>query len=412
MRWLIALFLIICLDLYVFPAFRQAIQPLPAIWKKTLTLAYWAIPLFAIGLFVFEAIVPANNLALASLAFSKAFVVSLYIPKLLSLPLLLIDDLRRLVLWAKEQWKAGQPYDRSRSQFLSTAGILMGGIPFVALLYGMIRNPYRYKVFKAKIPIHDLPPSLEGLRLVQISDIHTGSFTFKEPVKASVDLINSLHPDLVFFTGDLVNDRTSEAVDYIEVFNKIKSKYGTFSVLGNHDYGDYVEWPNSAAKKANQEHMFDVHRQLGWQLLNNEHRIVEVGGEKIAVIGVENFSAKARFPKYGDLTKACKACDPEAVVRILLSHDPSHWEYEVLSDFPDIDLTLSGHTHGMQFGIEVPGWIKWSPIKYIYKQWAGLYQKGNQFLYVNRGLGFIGYPGRVGILPEITLLELSSIKKT
>ena len=245
----------------------------------------------------------------------------------------------------------------------------------------------------------------DGLKIVQISDIHTGSFTRKEPVKGAIDLINQQQADLVFFTGDLVNSVASEVDNFLDVFNQIKSQYGVFSILGNHDYGDYVRWESAEAKHQNFEKLKDTHQHLGWDLMMNEHRIVEVKGEKVAVIGVENYSAHPRFPKYGDLEKAHKGTEV-AVLKLLLSHDPTHWDDEVTRKFEDIAVTFSGHTHGFQFGLEIPGWIQWSPVKYVYKQWAGLYQNGSQYLYVNRGLGFLGYPGRVGILPEITVIEL------
>jgi len=290
---------------------------------------------------------------------------------------------------------------------LSKFALMVGAIPFVSLLYGLIRNPYRYKLYKEKIAIRNLPKALNGLKIVQISDIHSGSFTFKEPVKKAIEIINEQKADLVFFTGDLVNSIAEEMERFVDVFDKIESKYGIFSVKGNHDYGDYHRWSNKEKKRLNTVQFEDIQKRLGWDLLLNEHRVLEINGEKLAIIGVENISSKVHFSKYGDLEKAYNGCE-ECPVKMLLSHDPSHWTAETIKNFKDIDLTLSGHTHGMQFGIEIPGWLKWSPIKYIYKQWAGLYKEGEQYLYVNRGLGFLGYPGRVGILPEITLLELET----
>ncbi|MDX1939764.1 MAG: metallophosphoesterase, partial [Saprospiraceae bacterium] len=194
--------------------------------------------------------------------------------------------------------------------------------------------------------------------------------------------------------------------DFMDVFDKIRAKYGVFSVLGNHDYGDYVEWPSHEAKQQNLEKMIQIHKTLGWRLLMNEHEKLSINGQELAIIGVENYSALSRFPKHGDLEKACFGIE-NGGLKILLSHDPSHWDAQVNQRFQDIALTFSGHTHGCQFGVEIPGMVKWSPIQYLYKQWAGLYRKGEQFIYVNRGLGFIGYPGRVGILPEVAVIELS-----
>jgi predicted MPP superfamily phosphohydrolase len=222
----------------------------------------------------------------------------------------------------------------------------------------------------------------------------------------SVEMINELKPDIVFFTGDLVNSKAEEMDDYIDIFDKIEAPHGVYSILGNHDYGDYHRWPNEEEKQANFENLKDQHKKLGWKLLLNEHVQVNIGDSTLGVIGVENYSASNRFHKYGDMAKSVDGMSPSDV-KILLSHDPSHWTDQIITNYSDVDLTLSGHTHGFQFGVEIPGYIKWSPAQYMYKQWAGLYQKGRQYLYVNRGLGFLGYPGRVGILPEITFLTLN-----
>jgi predicted MPP superfamily phosphohydrolase len=225
-------------------------------------------------------------------------------------------------------------------------------------------------------------------------------------VQQGVDKILKLKPDLILFTGDLVNNKAEEMLDYIDVFKQLAAPLGVYSVLGNHDYGDYVQWESKEQKTENLDRLKQVHGQMGWRLLLNENVLIERDGHKIALLGIENWSAKANFPKYGKMDQAHPGTE-EVPFKILMSHDPSHWEAEVLNKYNDIDLMLSGHTHGMQFGVEVP-WLRWSPVQYVYKQWAGLYESGHQKLYVNRGFGFIGYPGRVGILPEISLLELSS----
>ncbi len=330
----------------------------------------------------------------------------IYICKVIILPFILIDDLRRGFLWVAGLFRTEPTYMPSRSRFLSTLGLAAGALPFSLLLYGMWRNPYRYKVHKTKIPVRNLPSALDGLRIVQISDIHSGSFTLTEPVENAIKMVLDLEPDLVLFTGDLINSQASEVVPFISMFSNIHAPSGVYSILGNHDYGDYHDWPSKAAKEANFQDLVNTHAKLGWDLLRNEHRILNIRGEEIALVGVENYSTHARFPKYGDLDKALDGC-AHVPLKILMSHDPSHWEAQVRGQHQDIFLTLSGHTHGMQFGVEIPGWMKWSPIQYVYKQWAGLYQHAHQYLYVNRGLGFLGYPGRVGILPEITLLELT-----
>jgi len=268
----------------------------------------------------------------------------------------------------------------------------------------MLRNKYRYRIFREKVRIPNLPPQLKGLKIVQISDIHAGSFNAIEPVLAGVEKIISEAPDLFFFTGDLVNTVAREIKPFVPIFSKIKARYGVYSIMGNHDYGDYARWPNAEAKAENRNALEAAHADLGWTLLNNENEIIDIDGAKVAIIGVENFSANRRFSRYGDLKTASEGTQ-KADLRVCLSHDPSHWTHEILSEYPEIELTLSGHTHGGQFGLELFNW-KWSPVQYFYKYWAGLYQQANQYLYVNRGFGFLGYPGRVGILPEITVLEL------
>jgi hypothetical protein len=275
---------------------------------------------------------------------------------------------------------------------------------FSSLVYGF-SNKYNYKVKKLRLQYANLPSSFKGLKIIQISDIHSGSFTNKEAVRKGVERVLSLNPDLILFTGDLVNNESGEMADYIDVFNELRAPMGVFSILGNHDYGDYAHWPSLEAKRQNLEKLKQVHGQLGWRLLLDEHVPLEREGQQIALIGIQNWSALKRFPKYGNLPKAYAGAE-NYPFKILMSHDPTHWDAEVRPRYGDIDLTLSGHTHGMQFGVEIPG-FRWSPVEYVYRQWAGLYEEGRQKLYVNRGYGFIGYPGRVGILPEITLIELS-----
>jgi predicted MPP superfamily phosphohydrolase len=251
--------------------------------------------------------------------------------------------------------------------------------------------------------LQDLPGSFDGFRIVQVSDIHTGSFLSTDPLDRAVNIINEQKPDVVFFTGDLVNYHHREAINFVDTLKKIEARHGVFSIFGNHDYGDYYKWDNPAEKEKDIQELKKIHSQAGWKLLWDEHSHIEQDGEKITIIGVQNCSAHG-FSNYGSLEKATKNIN-YSPVNILLSHDPSHWRKEVISKYRNINLTLSGHTHGMQFGVEIPG-FKWSPVQYLYKEWAGMYQEKNQYLYVNRGLGFIGYPGRVGILPEITVINL------
>ena len=253
-----------------------------------------------------------------------------------------------------------------------------------------------------KIPIKGLPKQFHGLKIGQLSDIHSGSFFNKKAVEGGVNLLLQEKPDLFVFTGDLVNNETSEVRDYKDIFSKATAPLGAFSTLGNHDYGDYRRWDSASAKQQNLDDIVRVHKEMGWDLLRNENRTLEIDGEKLSLIGVENWGA-GRFAKYGDIASAYT--NSEADTKILLSHDPSHWDAQIRPDYQDIDLMLAGHTHGFQFGVEI-GNFKWSPSQYIYKQWADLYTEGDQHLYVNRGFGFIGYPGRVGILPEVAILEL------
>tara|TARA_B110000046_G_scaffold31498_1_gene33471 strand:- start:14831 stop:16078 length:1248 start_codon:yes stop_codon:yes gene_type:complete len=319
-----------------------------------------------------------------------------------------IDDIQRLIRWIimklsnpdTETSKEGI----SRSKFLATAGLIVAAAPVVSLSWGIISGAHDYRVRRIKLPVKNLPKGLEGLRIGQLSDIHSGSFWNKTAVKGGVQMIADERVDLAFFTGDLVNNKATEMQEWGSVFAKVNAPLGVYSVFGNHDYGDYVQWHSQAQKQRNLNDLATIHKNMGWNLLMNEHKSILVDGEILNVIGVENWGAKARFPKYGKLDVAMQNL-PDSSVNFLLSHDPSHWQAEVLAKFKSIDLTLSGHTHGMQFGIDIPG-LKWSPVQYVYDEWAGLYQSEGQYLYVNRGFGYIGYPGRVGILPEISVITL------
>ncbi|MFN0276357.1 MAG: metallophosphoesterase [Chitinophagales bacterium] len=294
-----------------------------------------------------------------------------------------------------------------RSVVWSWFAILTTTFLFIAFVYGALFNVYNYKVRKLNLKLMTLPKAFNGLKIVQISDIHAGSLSDRNEVEKAVNKINSLQPDLVFFTGDLVNNIALEAENFVDVFERVQARHGVYSILGNHDYGDYMYWQNPDDKIRNLEYLKELHAKMRWRLLLNEHVHIEREGEKIVVAGVENWSASKRFTQYGKLEQALEGIH-ETFTVLLLSHDPSHWKGEVLDHPAKIDVTFSGHTHGMQFGFEFFG-IKWSPVKYFYKQWAGLYSESQQHLYVNRGFGVIGYPGRVGILPEITLVTLESV---
>jgi predicted MPP superfamily phosphohydrolase len=292
----------------------------------------------------------------------------------------------------------------TRSKFIKTTAIIAAAIPFLASLNGVLRNPYRYMVRRIKIPIKNLPASFEGFTITQLSDIHSGSLADKEAVAKGIQLANDLKSDVIFFTGDLVNDMTPEVDNYKDLFSTLKAPLGVYSVTGNHDYGDYVQWESKEAKAKNFRELVQTHKEMGWDILMNENRIIKRGEDSLAIIGIENWGGNLRFPKYGIMKEAYVGAE-NANVKLLLSHDPSHWDLEVRKDYKDIDVMFSGHTHGFQMGIETK-YFKFSPSQWVYRQWAGLYQEGSQFIYVNRGFGFLGYPGRIGILPEITQIEL------
>jgi len=408
--WVVIIIMLL-LDFYVFEAVKLVSQGASSKQKMFIYGGYWAISLAAV---IFLATIPFTNfgpLGKTYRTYLLATILGLFFAKLLASVFFLLDDIRRLI-----QWASGKLFFRNtdvenlgdegitRSIFLSWIGLGIGGSLFSTLIYGFT-NKYKYELRRLKLAFENLPPSFKGLKIVQISDIHCGSFTNKEAVQKGVDKILKENADLILFTGDLVNDRAIEMNDYMEVFSRLKAPMGVFSTLGNHDYGDYANWETKEAKLANLEHLKKIHGILGWRLLMNEHVVLERNNEQIALLGIENWSAKRRFPKHGKMNEAYRGTK-KYPFKILMSHDPSHWDAEVRPKYPDVDLTLSGHTHGMQFGLEIPG-FKWSPVQYVYRQWAGLYEEGKQKLYVNRGYGFIGYPGRVGILPEITIFELT-----
>lgn len=405
MRFLFLCLLIFIFDLVVFQSFQLAISDFSPNLIKGITIAYWSVFAGLIGWLGYYNFNPTTANNTGNFTVIRSIFYLTYFAKFLFLFFTLAFSLIALMLSGIAYLIPDFDFSTDYSTLFAKISVLLSGLPLFLMIYGILRNRHRYKVHQVKVPIKGLPKGLNGLKIVQISDIHSGSFTDIEPLKKGIDLINQAKADLVFFTGDLVNSVATEIVPYTAVFDKIKAKFGVFSVLGNHDYGDYVRWPSKEAKISNLNQLIATQKQMGWQLLMNENRLLTIKGEKIAVIGVENYSGSPRFTKYGQLDKAYSGSET-ASLKLLLSHDPSHWDAQIRPDYPAIDITFSGHTHGAQFGIEIEGVFKWSPIKYVYKQWAGLYQKGQQFLYVNRGFGYLGYPGRVGILPEITVLEL------
>ncbi|MBX7242493.1 MAG: metallophosphoesterase [Bacteroidia bacterium] len=406
---LIRIALLLLLDFYTWQAVKTVFPDKP--WIKW---GYWG---FHILLYIAMALL-IQGIGQIKIRYSFWFfsaIIALYVPKLLIVSVLLMEDITRIVRWI---WVNLFPSDKpeiplntiSRARFLSQLGLIAGAVPFLAILNGMIRTKYDYKVNRIKVPVKDLPQEFEGFTITQISDLHTGSFDSKAAMERGIDLVNAQNSDTIMFTGDLVNFKLDEVEGFKEIYSKLKAKEGVFSVLGNHDYYGLKDHNFSDKSHPYFQKIKDIHSSYGWQLLMNQHALIRRGEKSLAVIGVENQGKKpaegqrAYFPREGKLPQAYAGAE-SAEVKVLMSHDPSHWDEEVITDFKDIQLTLSGHTHGFQFGIEIPG-LKWSPAKLMYPRWAGLYQDSQQHLYVNRGFGFLGFSGRVGIRPEIAVLEL------
>lgn len=406
----IFIIIILLIDLYVFQAVKLTAQTATPKIKFIVYGLYWAVSAVVVITLAVMPYINLDNWPKSFRTYWMAIIIGLFLSKALTVIFLVADDLRRVLQWGGGklfyQYVQGEPFKGagiSRSVFMSWLGLAVGGGLMAAMMYGFV-NKYRYQLKKVKLNFPNLPEAFKGLKLVHISDVHSGSFTDKKAVEHGVKMIMAQEADLILFTGDLVNDHASEMNDYTEIFARLNAPMGVFSTLGNHDYGDYRQWSSEDEKQQNLERLKQMQANMGWRLLMNEHVVLEKQGQQIALLGIENWGAKANFPKYGKLNEAYAGAE-KYPFKILMSHDPSHWDAQVRPEYSDIDLTLSGHTHGMQFGVELPG-FKWSPVQYVYKQWAGLYEEDKQKLYINRGYGFIGYPGRVGILPEITLIEL------
>ncbi len=412
-RLIIILSIIGLAEYYSFIVVRSAVRNMPAPWRIGIIAAYLALTTFSwLGLILFRQINWASVPHLLRNLYI-AFVLGFVVGKILILLVMLVDDIRRLVTWliTSLAYNSSATPDGTnsieRSVFLKRTALVLGGLSLLGFTYG-IKNRYSYRVRKIKLSLASLPQAFKGMKIVQISDIHTGSFDNHAAVAHGIQRVMDQHPDLILFTGDLVNNHADE-VDpkYQEIYSRLKAPMGVYSTLGNHDYGDYVHWETKQAKIDNLERLKGIHASMGWKLMMNEHVVFERGADKIALIGIENWSAKANFPKYGNMAKAYDGLKEKNIpFKILMSHDPSHWHAQVIPEYGDVDLTLSGHTHGMQFGVDSK-WFKWSPVQYMYKEWAGLYTEGKQNLYVNRGFGFLGYPGRLGVMPEITVFEFT-----
>ena len=408
---LLFIVIVLLVDVYIFQAVKAASLSASPRSRAIIYNVYWFISALVVLVFLSMAVTKPESMSKFLRTYLFAVMIGIFLSKLTAVFFVLIDDIRRGIQWlvvrifySTRQVDEESTEAISRSVFLSWLGLVAGGGLFSTLIYGF-GNKYKYQLKNVQLSFDNLPPGFKGIKILHISDIHSGSFTDANAVRHGIEKILLQRADIILFTGDLVNNMAIEMDDYKEMFSKLTAPMGVYSTLGNHDYGDYVKWPqNGITREQNLENLKKVHADMGWRLLMNEHVVLERGGDQIALLGIENWGAKARFPKHGRLDLAHQGTE-KYPFKILMSHDPSHWDAQVLPGYPSIDLMLSGHTHGMQFGVEIPG-FKWSPVQYMYKQWAGAYAVEKQQLYVNRGFGFIGYPGRVGILPEITLLEL------
>jgi uncharacterized protein len=401
-----SILIIWCLaDIYLFQAVKT-ITPNRYIWW-----AFWLYDALVASMFLYYAIT--GKLVISSpKGIYWGFILLSLLPKLIIIPFLFLEDIGRIVhlgsSWVINTFRSSSPEHQlvhlaSRKKFISQLAVGIAAVPLVGLLYGMVNGKYEYRVHRIKLKFPDLPDAFNGFTITQLSDIHCGSFDSKSDVEKGVSLANQQKSDLLLFTGDLVNTNASEMDEWMGTFSELTAPFGKFSILGNHDYGDYRSWESETAKADNLQRLKEIHKEIGFRLMLNESLKIEKSGEHITLIGVENWG-KGRFQKYGDLDKAIADVEDQDF-KILMSHDPSHWDAKTLQHPKHVHLTLAGHTHGMQFGIEIPG-FKWSPIKYMYPQWAGIYNEKNKYLYVNRGFGFLAYPGRVGILPEITVITL------
>lgn len=392
-----AIFLV--LEIYVYQAVKTLTDNF---WIR---IAYWAVTLSVYGLFIYELThISRADKDPTRLHLTVSLFLIFMLPKIFAVLFLLVDDIFRTGNYLFNFTKAGEHFFPERRKFLSLVGLGLGGAFSALFIDGITFGKFRHRVRKVKIKIPGLGKSFKGYKIIQISDVHSGSFPNPEKLKHAIDLINAQKPDLVLFTGDMVNNVAEEFRPFIPLFSKIKARDGKLATLGNHDYGDYVTWKSPKAKSDNLETLIDYEKQAGFENLRNEHRIIEKNGDKLYILGIENWGLKP-FPQYGDLDKALKGV-PESAPKILMSHDPSHFDAIVKKHAGNVHLTLSGHTHGMQFGLDLKN-VKWSPVQYKYPKWADLYESEGKLLYVNRGFGVLAYPGRVGVLPEITLFELS-----
>ena len=407
MRWIIFVIIYIIIDFYAF----QAVKTLTK--KRWIHYLHIFISIAVVGNFIYQFVQASEGRVLTpAKSYAFGFLLTLLALKFVIVPILFGEDVFRFLSGTYSKLFSSKDTFQipSRRKFVSQIALGLAALPFTSLLYGMYKGKYNYKVLKYVLEFDDLPEAFDGYQITQISDIHSGSFDDAEKIGYGIDLINKQASDVILFTGDLVNNKADEMDPWVDTFKKLTAKDGKYAVLGNHDYGDYVDWNSAEAKIQNMEKLKNTHKEIGFDLLLNDSRFLEKEGSKIALVGVENWGAGG-FKKAGDLQKASAGIGKQDF-KILLSHDPSHWETEIKGHEDLYQLTLSGHTHGMQFGIEIPGWIKWSPVKWRYKYWAGIYEEAGRFINVNRGFGFLAYPGRVGIWPEISVITLKKSAKT
>lgn len=400
-RWVFFVIALLVIEFYAFQAFRAVTK------VRWILLSYQIVSLF-IALFIIYSFTQFDRSVgqTRQTLFTLGLLLLIYVPKILLVFVMFAEDIYRLLRGGINYFYHSTDTEvfSERRKFVSQVALGLAAVPFLSLIYGMVIGKYNFKVFRQQIFFPDLPDAFDGFTILQISDIHSGSFDNAEKINYAVDLINAQQADLFLFTGDIVNTHAVEMHPWLDTFNRIrKHEFGKYSILGNHDYGDYVDWHTQKEKENNFTAIKDLHRQVGFRLLLNEHAFLQKGNDSIALVGVENWGKN--FKRAGDLKKASAGLKKNDF-KILMSHDPSHWEYEVKKHEKNFHLTLAGHTHGMQFGIEIPGFFKWSLAQYVYKQWAGLYEEFGRYVYVNRGFGFHAYPGRVGIMPEITVIEL------
>lgn len=395
-------------DYYLFQAVINITKDWSSSWKVVIRYAFWVPTVLSVWALLWWTFGDPYKYSANFRNWVITGLVATYFSKLFGIIFLFIDDIQRGVRWVIG---AFQPKSSSgnlpgeaitRSEFLSKTAMVATALPFGAMAYGVISGAHDYRVRRVTINLPNLPKSFDGLRIGQVSDIHSGSFWNKTAVKGGVEMLLKEKTDMIFFTGDLVNNEASEVKEYLPIFEKLRAPLGVYSVTGNHDYGDYMKWNSAADKQKNFQNLVQAHKQMKYDILMNENRVITQGGEKLAIMGIENWGTK--FSQHGVLSEAYKGTE-EAAVKLLLSHDPTHWDAQVRPNYKDIDVAFAGHTHGFQFGVEIAN-FKWSPVQYVYKQWGGLYKEDGQYLYVNRGFGYLGYPGRVGMPPEITVFEL------